>query len=242
VVTLDTSKWQAQIRALLLAMPKDFAAELLMIEAKELIRRVVSFIPPKTMSQGRAAVARDIGRTMRALDPSSFTSPEIRKILLSGDVAAIQRLVDVTPGFAGLLVSLFDPSLHTSKRSRYGRVSATNQPALVPQPDLVKGYTRSVQNRVGLLKSGYAAAASALGLSLPQWVRKHGSGLGSYTLAITSASGQQTLTIAHRSGKWPDHRRVIQDALSYRVEAMKTKTARLVAGKWVNLGGTIGRV
>jgi len=239
---LDTTKYQAQMRALLQEMPQVFAAEVLMVEARELIKRVLSFLPPKTRSQGRSAVKRDIDRTMQGLDASTFTDPTIRKIILSGDVAAIQRLVDVSPKYAGMVVALFDSALHTSKRSRYGRVAATNKPALVPQPTMVKNYTTSVQNRVGLLKSGYAPAAASLGLALPAWVRSHGSGLGGYDLKVTSAAGTQMLTITHRSGKWPDHRRTIQDALGYRVEAMKKKVALYTAGKWVNLGGTIGRV
>lgn len=242
---IDALKYREMMNALVRELPAGLMGEVLRIEAKELIRRVLSFLPPKTQSQGRKAVARDVGHTMRALDPRTFSDPTIKKILLSGDVAAIQRLVDVTPGFAGMIVQLFQPSIHTSRRTGYGRVSSSTPPALIPQPDLVKSYTREVQNRVGLLKSGYGPAAAQLGLSIPGWVSKHAGGsLGSINFEGSGGTIAKTqlITIVHRSGKWPDHPRVVRDAMSYRVEAMKTKVGRLVSGKWVNLGGSIGRV
>lgn len=232
---IDDAVWRQNIQRLVAALPAEFTTQVLRVEAREFLKKLISFLPPKTQTQGRAAVARDVGRTMRALDARTFRDPGVRQIILSGDVAAIQRLVDVTPGFAGMIVELFRPELHTSRRTSYGRVSGATPPALVPQPDLVKNYTKAVQGRVGLLKSGYSPAAAELGVTLPGWVTRHsGSSLGGIT--ITTSPTSQVITITNRSGKWPDHARMARDSLRSRAEAIKTKTLRVIEGKAVNLG------
>lgn len=237
VTHLDTTKFNAQLEKLILQLPREVLEKALREEAKQFLTKLLSFLPPKTYSQGRAAVARDIGRTMLALDPQKYRDPKIRAILLSGDIGAIQAILPkLGKDFEGLFVALFRPELHTSRRNRYGHVSASNKPNVIPQPDLVKQYLKTVQDRVGMLKAGYLPAAERLGVTMPNWVKKHGARFGGIEIEVGSPGTRTSITITNRGGKWPDHAKFARDALKSRIKSMETKTLRLTKGLAVNLG------
>ena len=52
----------------------------------------VRFTPPKTLAQGRKAVARDIQRAVRPLRPADFRSHRIRKLIRKRDYAGLEAV------------------------------------------------------------------------------------------------------------------------------------------------------
>lgn len=248
-VVIDSSRFRFQLQRLLAALPKEVAGPVLYEEARQFVRKVVSFLPPKTFAQGRWAVARDIFRTMKAVDPKQFTEKSIIRILRSGDPSSIKSLIDRLPTTRGrgYLVHPFSPSIHTSARNKRGIVPRTTIPkiiagtgslALVGQFGHPGQYVRSIQGRVGFLKSGYVKAARKLNVALPSFVaRQPQLGQGSIEVDLKSPAGLH-ITIINRAGRYPDHARFVRDALRSRANAMRTKTLRLLRGKAVNLGFT----
>lgn len=238
-VVLDDAVFQQRISRLAAAIPRELAGALLRDESKQFVRQVVKFLPPKTLSQGQRAVARDVNRTMRILDPEAFRSKSIRKLLATGSLAAIREFTSRVPKLKGLTVAEFSPTLHTTKRNAYGRVSPKTRPTLLHYRDkaALGKYVETVQARVGYLKSGYNPAASGLGLTLPGWIRKVPNvGQGALRIAIGKPVGMQEIVITNRAGRYRDHPRVVRDALRSRTKAIRTKTFRLLNNKATNLG------
>jgi hypothetical protein len=143
-----------------------------------LAKRLVQFTPPKTRSQGRKAVKRDIERAVTPIRPSDFSSKSIRKLIRARDYAALEVIFSrfERGAMAGFAVVPFTPELHTKRRDRRGRVRKS---AKVASPDAkeVKAYVAEVQTRVGRGKSGWAKAVTQLGGNVPAWLAKH-SGTG----------------------------------------------------------------
>lgn len=79
--------------------------------------------------------------------------------------------------------------IHSRLRRRDGRVDRRYNP--IPARN-VAAYKKQVLARVGLLASGWNAAAVALGLTMPPWISRHGSGYGTIKFAL----GASRLVIA----------------------------------------------
>jgi hypothetical protein len=240
-LTLDTSLFERRVAALAAQLPREVSGPVLTEEAAQFLRTMLRFLPPRTLAQGRAAASRDVRRAIAALDPRDFKEPSIRRILLSGNMASIQALVDRLPTTRGKRVAPLSPELHTSKRDRRGRVSKRTVPTLVAgrgSSASINRYVRAVQSRVGFLKSGYTAASRRLGVPVPNFIGRHPQvGQGSIDVRLTTGP-EQSITITNRAGRYPGHSRAAADALRSRAAAIRTKTLRLLQGKAVNLGFT----
>jgi hypothetical protein len=248
-VIIDTSAFERQIAALAAQLPRDVSGPVLREEAGQFVRQVVRFLPPKTFAQGRQAVRRDILRAINSLpdgistDPKkkgkNITNPAIRAVLLSGDLSAIRAMMARIPGFSRHDVRAFSPELHRSRRNRRGNVSKNAVPAYIAgrsAKSLLNNYIHTIQLRVGFLKSGYMPAARRLGVSLPAFVRRHPN-LGQGQIDIRLNTGPvQEVVITNRAGRYPDHIRVVHDALRSRQQAMATKILRMTNGLALNLG------
>lgn len=78
-----------------------------------------------------------------------------------------------------------DPAaVHRRYRRSRGRVTTDlrrgGKDRRIPVRNL-RAYIATVLQRVGLLASGFAPAMQALGMAVPAWIARHGSGNGSYT-------------------------------------------------------------
>lgn len=131
--------------------------EVLKHQAGLFVKDVVSVTPPsqgKTSPKlGYAAVKADISRALRDQDESMVAAGEQR-----GDPATLHRKV----------------------RNKYtGRVvpNVKQQPAMG-----VGAYIKKMLGQVGILSSGWNAAASRLKVKLPAWVTRHGTKRGQVEL------------------------------------------------------------
>ncbi len=145
-------------------------------EGRLLATRLVRYTPPKTLSQGRKAVARDIQRAVRPLRAADFTSPRIRKLIRQRDYARLEAVFARFPQGSDLHgVSVVEPKfpqMHEDARSSRGRVLRF-QGRVTPDADKVRDYIRAVQDRVGRGRSGWAVALMALGGKPSGWIVRH---------------------------------------------------------------------
>ena len=78
-----------------------------------------------------------------------------------------------------------DPAtVHARYRRGRGRVYSNLRTGAVDRRHRVRNlreYIAMIQRKVGLLASGFAPAMRAVGMQVPPWIARHGSGNGSYT-------------------------------------------------------------
>jgi len=145
-------------------------------EGRLLATRLVRFTPPKTLSQGRKAVARDIQRAVRPLRAADFTSQRIRKLIRKRDYAGLEAVFARFPKGSELhgvaVVEPKFPEMHEQARSSRGRVLKF-QRRVTPDADKVREYIRTVQGHVGRGRSGWAVSLLALGGKPQAWVLRH---------------------------------------------------------------------
>lgn len=122
-------------------------------------------------------------------------------------------------------------SIHKANRNSRGRVS--RRPTKTPvSPAVFNAYQKLVLSRVGLLASGWKAAATALGSKLPAWIRRH-SGPGDVSVRDSFNGTTVTATNKVRFASAGDNERRVKWALSRQtrklqnmIGAQLSKTAR----------------
>lgn len=251
LVEIDISEWQKKM-AFLSAATNRGMREVLYEEWPLLLEKIMDFTPPfktaggtgsSNLSVGRAAVARDIQRTMRPFDPASIRSKGIAKIVAKKDLTAFNAVTaNIKSGpLKGARGVAFSPSVHTSLRAYRGRVGRdTNQRVIGTDAGLLKKYIRSVQDMVGFAKSGWLAAYYLVGGSrAPGYVTKHGTGGGGF---IDNHADEEdpSITAINRT-PWAERRdegsRIVQAAYNSRAQAIfsKAKTKLRMAIKEAGL-------
>ena len=148
----------------------------LRFEGRQLALRLVRFTPPKTLSQGRKAVARDIQRAVRPLRPADFSSQRIRKLIRKRNYAGLEAVFARFPQGSELHgVSVVEPKfpeMHQQARASRGRVLKF-QGRVTPDADKVRDYIKTVQDRVGRGRSGWAVSLLSLGGKPSAWIVRH---------------------------------------------------------------------
>jgi len=151
----------------------------LRFEGRQLAARLVKFTPPRTLSQGKKAVARDIKRAVRPLRSRDFSSKAIRKLIRKKDHAALEAVFANFPQTSDLhgvaVVEPDFPKMHEEVRDRRGRVKRF-QGRVSPDAGVVRDYIGTIQARVGRGRSGWAISLLALSGRTSAWVIRHGSG------------------------------------------------------------------
>ncbi|MCL4179164.1 MAG: hypothetical protein KJ072_15660 [Verrucomicrobia bacterium] len=193
-------------------------------EGRQLASRLVRFTPPKTLSQGRKAVARDVRRAVLPLRPGDFDSKRIRQLIRKRDYAGLEavfanfpeshQLHGVTVGEAKL------PGMHQEARDRRGRVRKFRGKA-TPDADKVRDYIKEVQARVGRGRSGWAVALVELGGKPPAWVVRHA---GRDTGKIEDRSDLQGYIRMENRSEWAeagDEDRIVANAVRSRSRSIR---------------------
>jgi hypothetical protein len=151
----------------------------LRFEGRQLALRLVKFTPPKTRAQGRKAVARDIQRAVRPLRPADFSSKRIRQLIRKRDYGALEAVFARFPQGSPLRgVSVVEPrfpEMHQEARASRGRVLKF-QGKVTPDTDKVRDYIKTVQDRVGRGRAGWAVSLIALGGKPSGWIVRHAKG------------------------------------------------------------------
>lgn len=131
------------------------------------------------------------------------------------------------------LAKIFRPSpkgigspsgVHKDHRGRDGRVRSRLKTATADNRIKVAnlaGYLKTVLAKVGILASGWNAAAKGLGLTLPAWINRHGTKYGSVKFLNSATSGKIVITNGVRfSGDVKGLDRRVQWALDNRARQM----------------------
>lgn len=160
-----------------------------------LIRKIMDFTPPfapgggagglssgggSDLAVGRAAVNRDIRKTMRPFNPAT-RSRRLEKIITDRNIKAFNLMASrVKSGpMAGARAVAFSPAVHKSQRNARGRVGKVlGNVVLGSDVGLLKKYIALVQSRVGFAKSGWLKALLLAGGEAPAFVARQGTGGG----------------------------------------------------------------
>lgn len=193
-VEYATEVWSRKLSAYIAAMGNTLI-EGLDEEWPLLMRQVINYTPPfqsggaagaSDYSVGRAAVARDVYKTMVPFDPAEVRSKALADVIRKKDYTAFNIVAERASGrMKGAYAVAFDPTIHTRQRNpTTGRVEGKTTPFTMIGSDasLLNKYVRDQQSHVGYARSGWAAAYNLVrdpeGYSLPQWVTKHGEQAG----------------------------------------------------------------
>jgi hypothetical protein len=198
--------------------------------ARLLAVQLMRFTPPKSQAQGRAAVKRDIGNAMWLPDPAATTNKHLQRAILAEDFDVVQAFITNTRGaFKNYHLQHFNPSLHTSRRGRGGRVRGKPTVMVLERAEY-KRYVREVQGHVGATKYAFGAAAQRLGeASIPAWILKHHASLGQ--IEEDYNPNNPSVTITDKSpGAESISPSTIQDAINVRTRAMTADIERITAG------------
>lgn len=188
-------------------------AELVEQAAKGFVKNVVAITPPsskgvsgsKAKQQGEQAIKSDLARIMVA--------------------AARKRDRDTRSAAAS------PEELHRRFRDkRTGRINpgSLKSPYRVPKSELL-ALQRRLLKEVGWLSAGWNEAARKLGVRLPAWVSRHGSGRGS--VSITRTGAMFRITIANEVGfvgSVKGFSRRIQGAINLQANAMRRQAEYLM--------------
>lgn len=235
LVSISTEQWNRSIALYSSALGKTMR-EALYEEWPLLIRKVMDFTPPfKTggskgssdLSVGRAAVNRDIRKTMRPFDPANKRTKQLQKIVDERNLTLFNLLANRSKKgpMVGLRAVTFSPKVHTSQRNARGRVGADKrQVVLGSDSGHLLEYIKHVQDNVGIAKAGWWPALSLVGGGAPGYVIKHGTGHGS--VIDGHADEDPSITAINRT-PWAvrkdEAQRIINAALASRAKAIESK-------------------
>jgi hypothetical protein len=194
-------------------------------ECGRLLRVIIAKTPPRTKSQGLAAVKRDILNVARPIRPKDIgANRATRRALASGDVDAVQTALDALTGgdFAGRRAVILTPAMHQAARDRRGRVRKDLNQAAINAGE-VRQYIKTVQQRVGMAKGGWAKGARATRASVPQWASRH-SRVAGVTDRLNNLL-RPSITVINRSS-WVNRReaeRIVGNAMTSRRRSIESR-------------------
>lgn len=199
-------------------------------ETKLLLQQVIRFTPPKTLAQGRAAVARDVQRAMTPLDDTKFTSKKIATAIRQKNVNAMRDIVRRIPSMRDYGVEEFDPiKLHQNKRDSRGRIQR-NKKIFVLDKKGWKRYAKATQKHVGSAKAGYWPGLQAVGGTVPSWVSRHSGIFGGVDAGKLYDPHSPRIRITNHS-----RAAISQEQQTHSVESAVRMRARSMEGKFRHL-------
>ena len=176
--------------------------ELVEQAAKGFVKTIASITPPGSQGatgstakkQGEAAISNDLAKVMKAVR--------------SKRNAQLQSPQDIYKRF---------------RDQRTGRINPRNLQKPYPVPGAeFNALKKTLLGRVGWLASGWNAAAQKLGVRLPAWISRHGTGAG--VIIVTSDGRRFRIEISNAvkyAGSVKDLDRRIQKAVTYQANAMQ---------------------
>lgn len=222
-------------------------------EARLFVKDVVKHTPPfgetpstETLNHqrkiGEAAVERDIRRAFVALEELKVMQGEetalvgrLRELARQGKVQSIHDILRDELNFKNPNVAArVDPEWHETQRDKRGRVpGGKRRPRMVILNEgTIRKQIRAKQRRVGKAKGGWAAAADALGVKLPGWIKRHGSpGQVQNRLDnIFNPSITMANLVGYIQGTGAELQ-IVNRALRNRVKVMKLKLERILTAR-----------
>lgn len=240
-LTFDTTglnKKIAQLHDALIGQGGD-ASTIIQDQARLLLKQVIKFTPPKSLAQGRRAVARDINKAATPYIDNHIQNPILRQRW--ADITGDENWTYSNAELEGILrdfgwktarVETWHPSLHTRVRNSRGRVGR-NQNIFVLELSEWKRYVKDIQSRVGRMIAAWAATYVKLGGTVPTWIEKHlAGGVRGGIIASTLGTGtdKPSITFTNRARGIRQIERRFADALRVRGEAITKHIKGVLSG------------
>jgi hypothetical protein len=217
------------------------ANKVVMKQGRLLAKDLIKFTPPARMSQGKKKVKTEINRAIKPLDFNGISDPVFRKRLKQiekqRDYTALQAIWKNIPSKQSAKVVPFSPSYHTNVRLR-GDILSVPKDLKVYTFDKAeqKAYVKSVQERVGRLKSSWFPLANKLQLPVAQWISRHATYGASVTSVKITVGDKPSIMVWNGAYGQRLLRMAATRALDGRVEAMIAEFKYKVKSKGSNIG------
>lgn len=206
-------------------------------ETKGVTQNIIRLTPPRSLAQGRKAVARDIGRVVTGVpnvegESKSPVWKAVNRLAKRGETDKINKILGGWRGRPRFTSAAADIKReHIARRNNYGKVRGA--PRLVAMATEARKYLREVQARVGWAKSAWVPALMAAGGSAAGWIRRHAAQSG---IVAANFGENPKVYAAARDVKIPGYQRIVSGAVRTREKITQRKIDRIVSGKAVNLG------
>ena len=190
----DYSVFRAAVRKLAALPGSKPIQQVMKTAAAQFLRRVIGITPP---AKGKAdSKAKKAGEEAIAVDLAKIMVPAARRIK-----RVLEEPQDVWERF---------------RKGGNGRVNPRNlQRKIAVDKAKLRALQKELQSRVGTLAAGFNAAANSLGVSLPAWIRRHGSSYGAINIVPTTHGIRITIQNRVRfAGDVKDLQRRMQYALN----------------------------
>lgn len=237
-VKIDTSDFDRALRRFG-AESKRTSLEILTQQAKLFVRDIVRITPPSTgktsIVKGKNRLVSDICRIVKTLPAAKFNKPGLFNEE-SVETFAHQGAAPVGEIEHKMLRSADAiEKWHQARRNNRGRVPKINKNATTgirkrdlkfldqgfTTPALLTAYMKIQLAKIGILASGWNAAAVRLGQVLPQWITRHGTTRGECDVTASGGTLKIRITNAVRfAGDVSGMDRRVQSALNNRAKQM----------------------
>lgn len=198
-ITVNTVGFEAAMQRLKEGVRQGFINPqygLLPTQARLLAERCQTFTPPRSVGQGKAAVARDITTIYRPLSHTTFTQPSIKKIVRRDDRPAWNKVALNFRGSHNLqnttAIGFDDGALHKKWRTKRGKTARAKYGnigfvTLGPEGRQARRYIADKKKMVGWARAGWNQGIIGFGGTVKTpWVSKHGLGQGGFVNGTTS--------------------------------------------------------
>lgn len=239
-LTIETAKLRHAMNRMVTDLRAD-GVQLLREEMRLLLKDIVGKTPPtrspksdevrfSARQRGQTAIENDMRRVATPLVWKEIEMPALAEAVYRRDHDRIRAIIKNIPAWRNRtfffnLAQL--QSAHLQRRNRYGRVRGKAD-ALAFGNDWAR-YTRTLKSRVGWTRAGWWKPAQALGLPLPNWVRRHQAYAPSGYYDPTP--GNLAIESINRSVKIPNYfERHVLPAMRQRVRSLTREVNRLLAG------------
>jgi hypothetical protein len=232
VFDIDATAFNRGLELLRRIVPKETNVLLKQV-AGNFVKKVVSITPPagggRTGLDARRAGERSIDRDLDAVF-------EGRPRIGRRQVKKVFGHTPKSPIFVKTKVLYPDVKKIYEERARkdfYGRKVMTRGQRAAYYVDIYQldALRKSLKKRVGFLAAGWNAAAEALGVKLPAWIRKIGTAFGMIIMDLKEDEGLSRISIIH-AVEWnlnvEGFERRIQSALDMQAGAMNRQADYLI--------------
>lgn len=229
-IAIDTVKYRNDLNQFVYRLNAD-SSLLLKEEMRLLLRDIQRLTPPKTLAQGRKAIAGDLRRVAAPLDPDKIKYRPLARAVRNRDEQAIETIASkMKRGFWAnrkLLRSENEmKSIHLAARNNRGRVK--NDQGKMIMLRAWNKYAKEVQDRVAFARAGWLAAAHGVNVALSSWIEKHaGAAQGSYKAPTPN---DLLIVGTNRSSKIPNYQATVEAAMRNRVNSLGKELKRLLDG------------
>lgn len=218
------------------------ADKLLREEMRLLLRDIVNLTPPtkspksdqvkrSAKQRGDNAVEADLSRVATPLDWRNIENPRLAEAVYRRNQTVMLAIMKNMKQYRNASILANGDAIrssHLQNRNRYGRVrrKVLNQVAFLTD---WQRYTRTVKSRVGFARAGWLRAAEAVGLPMPNWVRRHaGYARGGFQ---APTPGKLEIVATNGSVKIPNYQQnIVNAAMQARRASIESELKRLMAG------------